>query len=178
MSRLLEYREKLNLTQKELSEKSGISIRTIQRIEAGTEPKGHTLKTLSSCLNISEKDLLSKESSIKKQDIEVLKWINFSSLLFFIPFANIIFPILIMRKKKVENKVSKQLISVQILWTFAAILIIGLSTQLVRWAGISRQWSTKLVITFFIINIFIILRNAIEIQKKGKPLIKLNFTFL
>jgi len=46
MSRLLEFREKLNLTQEELSEKSGVSVRTIQRIEAGKEPRGYTLKTL------------------------------------------------------------------------------------------------------------------------------------
>ncbi len=178
MSRLLEYREKFNLTQKELSERSGISIRTIQRIEAGTEPKGHTLKTLSKCLNLSEKDLLSPDSSKRKRNIEVLKWVNFSSLLFFIPFANIVFPILIMQKKKQATEDAKQLISVQILWTVAAILIIGISPFLVGWAGISRQWTLILVIIFFMINLFIILGNAIEIQKKGRPFIKLNFRFL
>ena len=46
MSKLREIRERHNLTQEELSEKSGISVRTIQRIESGTEPKGHTLKIL------------------------------------------------------------------------------------------------------------------------------------
>ncbi len=44
MSKLKKIREKLNLTQEELSEKSGISVRTIQRIESGNEPKGQTLK--------------------------------------------------------------------------------------------------------------------------------------
>ena len=51
-------REERNLTQAELAEKSGLSLRTIQRIEAGTEPKGYTLKTLASSLNVSESELL------------------------------------------------------------------------------------------------------------------------
>jgi transcriptional regulator with XRE-family HTH domain len=178
MSRLLEYREKLNLTQKELSEKSGISIRTIQRIEAGTEPKGHTLKTLSSCLNISEKDLLSKDQPNEKEKKEALKLVNFSSLLFFIPFANIFLPILIMRIKKLDGQELKQLISIQIIWTVAAVLVIGISPFLVRWAGISRQWTSKFTLLFFIINLVLILGNAIKIQKKGKPLIELNFSII
>ena len=41
MSILLELREKLNLTQEELAKKANISVRTIQRIEAGTKPKLH-----------------------------------------------------------------------------------------------------------------------------------------
>ncbi|NQY05646.1 MAG: helix-turn-helix transcriptional regulator, partial [Flavobacteriaceae bacterium] len=46
MNKLVALRTQRNLTQEELAEKSGISSRTIQRIEAGTVPKGHTLKTL------------------------------------------------------------------------------------------------------------------------------------
>ena len=52
MSKLTEYREKLNYTQSELSEKSGISVRTIQRIESGANLKGHTLKAIALALNI------------------------------------------------------------------------------------------------------------------------------
>ncbi|MDF2831166.1 helix-turn-helix transcriptional regulator [Chryseobacterium indoltheticum] len=44
MSELKKIRETKNITQEELAEKSGISVRTIQRIEAGTIPKGYTLK--------------------------------------------------------------------------------------------------------------------------------------
>ena len=49
MSKLKKYRQKLNLTQKELAQSTNISIRTIQRIEAGQQPKGHTLKATNSC---------------------------------------------------------------------------------------------------------------------------------
>tara|TARA_R110002049_G_C8880421_1_gene539895 strand:- start:319 stop:471 length:153 start_codon:yes stop_codon:yes gene_type:complete len=50
MSKLCEYREKLNLTQDELAEKAGLSVRTIQRIESGVEPRGYTLSILSYAL--------------------------------------------------------------------------------------------------------------------------------
>lgn len=55
MSELKKIREEMNLTQEELAEKSGISVRTIQRIESGTKPKGYTLKALAAALGISEK---------------------------------------------------------------------------------------------------------------------------
>ena len=44
MSQLKKIREEKNLTQEKLAQQSGISVRTIQRIEAGTDPKGDTLK--------------------------------------------------------------------------------------------------------------------------------------
>ena len=54
MNKLLKYREKLNLTQQQLSKKSNISVRTNQRIEAGQELKGHTLEALSKALEINK----------------------------------------------------------------------------------------------------------------------------
>ncbi|MGK0449244.1 MAG: transcriptional regulator with XRE-family HTH domain, partial [Polaribacter sp.] len=62
MSLLLEHREKLNLTQEDLATKSGISVRTIQRIESGIKPKGYTLERLCKALNITKEDLLAEEN--------------------------------------------------------------------------------------------------------------------
>ena len=53
MSNLFKYREKLNLTQDELAEKAGISVRTTQRIESAATLKGHTLRALSKALGIA-----------------------------------------------------------------------------------------------------------------------------
>ena len=60
MSKLKSFRELQNLTQEELSEKSGISVRTIQRIETGKDPKGYTLRVLAKALEIEENELLYK----------------------------------------------------------------------------------------------------------------------
>ncbi|MGC4129759.1 MAG: helix-turn-helix transcriptional regulator [Bergeyella sp.] len=45
MPQLKLIRKQQHLTQEELSEQSGISVRTIQRIEAGTLRKGHAENT-------------------------------------------------------------------------------------------------------------------------------------
>jgi transcriptional regulator with XRE-family HTH domain len=73
MSKLSEYREKLNLTQDELAEKAGISVRTIQRIESGAKPKGHTLRTLSEVLKISENDLRENKLELNSSILKLSK---------------------------------------------------------------------------------------------------------
>lgn len=96
MSKLKKIREKLNLTQEELSDKSGISLRTIKRIESGNEPKGQTLKILAKTLGINENELLEKEEDQIKVNYGLLKVINLSSLAFtIIPPANIVIPLVI-----------------------------------------------------------------------------------
>jgi len=52
------YRTEANLTQTELAEKAELSLRTIQRIETGTVPKGHTLRSIAKVFNIAPKELL------------------------------------------------------------------------------------------------------------------------
>ena len=82
MSKLKENREKLNLTQEELSDKSGISVRTIQRIESGNDPKGHTLKILAKTLEIKENELLQNQEPEIELNFNFIKIINLSSLPF------------------------------------------------------------------------------------------------
>ena len=82
LNKLLKYREKQNLTQEELAEKAGVSTRTIQRIEKGTEPKGHTLKVLAKSLGILENDLKENNLESKTETInyQLAKYINLSSI--------------------------------------------------------------------------------------------------
>ncbi|MBC8300216.1 MAG: helix-turn-helix domain-containing protein [Pelagibacterales bacterium] len=181
MNKLLKYREKLNLTQEELAEKSGVSTRTIQRIEKGTEPKGHTLKVLAKTLGVSEDKLKENISEPKTENInyQLTKKINLSSIfgVVFPPF-NILLPFLIMKYKKQVNEVNKQIISVQVLYTIIAFIVIGLSLFIPKWFGITRQLFLISLISFPIINLFIIVRNTIELDKNQKLYIKLNFSFL
>ena len=58
--KIKELRESKGLSQEELCENSGISLRTIQRIENGESvPRGSTLKTIASSLNVSPDSLIS-----------------------------------------------------------------------------------------------------------------------
>ncbi|PWN63953.1 helix-turn-helix domain-containing protein [Chryseobacterium viscerum] len=190
MSKLKAIREQNNLTQEELSEKSKISVRTIQRIEAGTEPKGYTLKTLAQVLEIEESALLQDtpqeipeadevETKVEEEPIPInysyIKIINLSSLLFtLLPPLNIFVPLLLMFTMKQRNSLVRQIISIQIIWTIMAPIIFML--------GIFLKPGPKLTLVLMIIiilsNIFVILRNAAEIDRYKKLYYKLNFNMI
>ena len=191
MSKLKEIRDKLNITQEELAEKSGISVRTIQRIESGAIPKGYTLKTLSKALDISEKELLEdkNDESIEDSSIDLLansvtpididfqkvKWINLSSLPFIIfPPFNIFIPLLLSFVFKQKNLLTKQIISLQILWTICAPIIFMMGIFL----KLGRSFTVVLLITIVLSNVFLILRNLAEIDRKQKMFFKLNFSII
>ncbi|MEG0926906.1 helix-turn-helix domain-containing protein [Chryseobacterium sp.] len=193
MSKLKTAREQKNLTQEELSEKSKISVRTIQRIEAGTEPKGHTLRALAQALDIEEsllQDIAATpeidEVADDKQITEVeeeqsdinysrIKIINLSSLLFILlPPLNILVPLLLMFKMKQRNTLARQIISVQMIWTVMAPIVFMLGIFL----KLGRQFTLILMILIVLSNVFIILRNAAEIDRNKKLYYRLKFSMI
>ena len=179
MSTLLEHREKLNLTQEELATKSGISVRTIQRIESGVKPKGYTLESLCKALGISKEDLLKENIKPEKINKQLIKYINLSSIvLLIVPFGSIIMPLIFMRWKKEFNTVTKQIVSIQILWTLSFIVVTILVALLSKWLSFSKEIIPLVMLTFIIINLYIIIRNTAEIEKNNKLHIRLNFSIL
>lgn len=179
MSKLLALRQKLNITQEELFEKSGISVRTIQRIEAGTSPKGHTLKALASALGINESDLLDEIETSSKDTRAWLKIINLSVLPFILfPPLNIAAPLLIMYLKKQFTPVAKQIVSLQILMTLLAALLFLAILILNDWFSVRSRFTLLIPLTWIITNAVIILRNAAQIDKNQTLRIYMNFSIL
>jgi len=190
MSRLRTIREEKNITQEELSEKSKISVRTIQRIEAGTEPKGHTLRTLAQALEIEEAALLEHQPKLIPEEDEVeirieedpipvnysyIKIINLSSLVFtLLPPLNIFVPLLLMFMMKQQNTLTRQIISVQMIWTVMAPIVFMLGIFL----KFGKQFTLILMILIVLSNIFIILRNAAEIDRNKKLYFRLKFSMI
>jgi len=189
MTKLKNIRELQNLTQEELSKKSGISVRTIQRIETGKEPKGHTLRVIAQALEVKEKELVADESNHKSAiltnqiehnnvvliNYSLLKIINLSTILFVIlPPLNIIVPLALMYVLKQKNNLTQQLISVQIIWTIIApiVFLLGIFMKL------GKLFTLILIIFIALSNVFIILRNAFEIDRKQKLFCKLNFNLI
>jgi len=179
MSKLVFYREQLNLTQEELSKKSGISVRTIQRIEAGTDPKGHTRKVLAEALEIKENNLLEMVDENEDINYNLLKLINLSSLLFiFIPPVNIIIPLIRIFAKKQLNPLSIQIISIQILWAVLMGTVFIIGSIFSNWFSIKRDFILILLIVLALVKVFIILRNNFEVDKNKKLYIQLNFSII
>lgn len=180
MSQLLKYREKLNLTQEQLATKANVSVRTIQRIEAGSEPKGYTLEALCKALEINKDELLKNDIEQEKGNSkQIIKFINLSSiLLIYLPLGSILAPLIIMYWKKEVNTITKQIVFIQILWTIAFPIIILAIAFIGKWFSFHRQVLPLTMLLLFVINLFIIIRNAIAINKKEKLSISLNFNIL
>lgn len=181
LNNLFKYREKLNLTQQQLSEKANISVRTIQRIEAGQQLKGHTLDTLSKALHVDKNELLNikVETKEKEENITLIKLINLSSLLLLIvPLGSILLPLIIMYWKKEVNQMTKQIVSIQILWTLAFPLIVLAVVFLGNILPLNRQIVPLSMLLLIIANVYIILKNTASLDKKGKMAILLNFSIL
>lgn len=111
-------REGKNLTQTELAEKSGLSLRTIQRIEAGNIPKGFTLKALANVFETETEKLIPSKEITK---LDRAKLINLSSLVgLVIPFGGVILPLILTYKTNDQQskELGKNIVSVQILIAF------------------------------------------------------------
>lgn len=191
VSKLKIIRESQNLTQEELSKKSQISVRTIQRIEAGTEPKGYTLKSLAKALSVQANELLINKADAEPQpachdnpesevepsaiNYRYIKMINLSSLLFVVlPPLNILIPLLLSYKLKTKNRFAKQIVSIQIMWTILAPIVFMLGILL----KLGNTFTLGLMVFIVLSNVFIILRNAMEIDRNKKLYFKLNFNMI
>ena len=178
MNKLTEYREKLNLTQSELATKSGLSVRTIQRIEAGATLKGHSLNALSQALNIPIEKFIEAENE-SSLNYKLIKLINLSSLPFVIvPLANIAIPLLIMYGKKEVNDMTKKIVSVQILWSILSAIFFLLSPFIGKLISLQNSLVLIVMIVSVLVNIGIILINTISLDENNSLRIKLKFNFL
>ena len=179
MCKLKKIREQQHLTQQELSERSGVSVRTIQRIESGTEPKGQTLKILAATLNVKEAELLEKTETPVGENFTLIKIINFSSLpVTIFPPANILLPLLIMFLSKQSNSLTRQIVNLQIFWSICAFIIFMLFNFMRSSFSWSNDSTLVMMIMLILSNVFIILRNAAEIDKNQRLSIKLNFSII
>lgn len=103
------YQRKLKgFTQEELSDKTTVGVRTIQRIEKGeVRPHLQTVKLLAVGLDIEVDKLIilenPKEETIQRKWMLLLHGSAFFGL--FIPFANVLFPLFLWISKAQDNKV-------------------------------------------------------------------------
>src|SRR5690606_13847403 len=106
--------------------KTGLSLRTIQRIENGeTEPRGDSLKKLALTFDVSSDEII---DWTVKEDKGVLTNLNLSALSFIIfPILGILVPLIIWISKKDKiknvNTIAKDLLNFQITWTM--LLFVG-----------------------------------------------------
>tara|TARA_R110002072_G_C7812362_1_gene522600 strand:- start:181 stop:786 length:606 start_codon:yes stop_codon:yes gene_type:complete len=143
--RVKELRKRNGLSQEELTENSGLSLRTIQRIENGeTQPTGDTLKRIAKALNVTPNELV--DWTIM-EDKGFLKALNLSALTFlFFPILGILVPLImwISKKDKLKdlNKIGRDVINFEITWT--VLLFLGF---LVNAVYMAYYWETNGVVS-------------------------------
>ena len=109
ISENLIYQRKLKgLTQEDLSNKTPVGVRTIQRIEKGdVQPHLQTVKLLAVGLDVEVDDLLvldnPNEEVIQRKWMLLLHGTPFVGLI--IPFANVLIPLFIWISKAEDNKI-------------------------------------------------------------------------
>ncbi|MBV1923561.1 MAG: helix-turn-helix domain-containing protein [Flavobacteriaceae bacterium] len=176
--RVKELRKRKGLSQEELTENSGLSLRTIQRIENGeTDPTGDSLRRIASALNVNPDELI--DWTIK-EDSSFLIFLNLSALTFlFFPILGIIIPFIlwISKKDKIKdiNTVAKELINFQITWSILVFLfpIIVLIIRLVSAETTYREailFGPAIIIAYlvfmYVVNFLFIIYNSFRINAK------------
>lgn len=172
-------REQKNLTQTELAEKSGLSLRTIQRIESGQSLKGFTLKAIAQTLEIEPENLFSKEE--ENFQIDRAKLINLSALSgLIIPFGGIIFPAILTYRTQdsVNRELGKSVIGVQIILALVISVLLILTPFIQHWFSIRFPLFLVPLMAFIILKLWIVIKNGISLNQTNQLSIKLKNNFL
>ncbi len=133
----LVYQRKLKgLTQKELSDRTNVTVRTIQRIEKGeTDPHLQTVRLLAAALEVEVDELLVLEDP-KEEDIQK-KWLllmhSTPFIGFVVPLANIFIPLFLWIHKREDSKIyddhGRKVVNFQL--TMVSIFVVALLLMMI-----------------------------------------------
>ena len=168
-------RARKGLSQEELADSTGLSIRTIQRIENGESiPRGDTLKRLAVTLQISPDELI--DWKIQK-DNNIMMMLHLSQMSFLaFPLLGVIIPlaIWILKRDKIKfvDTIGKSILNFQITWS--TIIFLGYFSLAVNMYFRLGIWPLNLFHTAYVVaglyfynSIFIIV-NTIAFFSYGK----------
>lgn len=175
------------LSQELLSEKCGITLRTVQRIENDKSiPRPYTLKVIADTLNIKIADLEASfnteqettettlpELTANKDLLAKINLINSSALLGIIfPFFNLIAPTIFWKlnnKNPLVGEKGIRIINFQILWTLFSIAVLVIAFLYFKAIGVFlfRGISIEFLVYLFLlmVNAVFIIRNSIQLNK-------------
>lgn len=162
-------REQLGFTQNELAQKTGLSLRTIQRLENSEQPpKGHSLKMLSAVFGMTPLDLQQqfipeKTPVFQPEDVSI-RLINLSVLGFFIfPFGNIFITWYVWRKNRttaLADEMGRRIINFQMLWSMVLCISLSISPFMETYLDLSVRPIWISLFSLIAINLFVVFRTA------------------
>lgn len=171
---LLYYRKLKGMSQEKLAESSGVTVRTIQRIERGeVNSHMHTLKQLAEALEVPVQELLPIENP--KEEAIQTKWlllIHSTPLLgAILPLTNILIPIFIWIHKREDNPVydrhARAVINFQItitlLFVLSLLALVGLPFLRIDFGEGSFFYIIGLYFGVILLNILCIVVNIFTV---------------
>lgn len=181
-SKVVQFRKLTNLSQEALAEKSGLNLRTVQRIEKGdTVPRGDTIQRLCKALEISQEQLFGWQ---QVEDRGYLTALNLSALSFLIiPLLGIIVPLVLWFYKKDKilhaREIGRKILNFQITWNilfylyhylFVGFFLFGMRSKSFNTEPIDMRIGvfTAIWTSFYIVNGVLILLNAITIYRGSR----------
>jgi len=169
--RVKELRNRKGFSQEMLAEESGLSLRTIQRIENDeTVPRGDTLKRLAVALDTSPDEIIDWKI---QEDQNYLRSMSLSALWFLIfPLLGIIIPLTmwIQKKDKLKNvnELGVSMLNFQMTWNIIVFIFL-IFLSLIDFSG---EWDFfSLIVIFspllilYLYNFIITISNTIKISK-------------
>lgn len=170
--RIKELRTHKGLSQEVLADDSGLSLRTIQRIENNESvPRGDTLKRLAIALNTSPDEIINWKI---QEDQDYLRMMSLSALWFLVfPLLGIIIPLTmwIQKKDKLKNvnELGVSILNFQITWMIIfSLILIFLSIVYfgpTEWNFLSSLVLFSPLILLYLYNAILTISNSIKISK-------------
>ncbi|AXP81270.1 anaerobic benzoate catabolism transcriptional regulator [Mariniflexile rhizosphaerae] len=170
-------RNQRGMTQELLAEDSGLSLRTIQRIEnAETVPRGDSLKRLAIALNTTPDEIIDWKI---QEDKGYLILMSLSALGFlFFPILGIILPLVfwILKKDKLKNvnELGKSMLNFEITWSivlfsYSILLFLGVISPIFKHITPFSVFKAYVpIIILYIYNFTIIIINTVRVSNGKK----------
>lgn len=175
------HRKEQGYSQDELSQFSGISLRTIQRIEKGTvHPRGYTLRSLAESLKIELADLQTETASIDEEVIKKARTLNTLGLLvIFLPLISTFLQVIYWTRNKqlLSNHLpSRKVVSFQILWIIVVLIslsLIHILTYFITGQSVYGHFPLRMTVyvILLLINISVIFYTAIQLNRDSPKLL-------
>jgi len=185
-------RRKKGLTQEELADLTSVTVRTIQRIEAGqTTPRSYTVKALATALDTTFEELMSMEDKVPQPTEPIAhtkvtngnnEAVHFMQLLclscftyLVLPMIHFLIPLYILNKKKElypqAIPFARTIIKGQIYWVISLNLLLLLTAAYNLFCSIylSKNYMINFTVPVFVlyfINAFVIAFNYTLVRKR------------
>jgi len=178
------FRKQFGLSQEKLAKETGLSLRTIQRVENNeTEPRGDTLNRIARAFKVSPEEILEWDKEEDHSYLVVLSLTQFGSIIF--PLLGVLIPLIlwILKRKTISkvDEIGKKILNFQITWSiaiFAGLIAYFIYVSSIVFRDIEQYFTAyqNSMISFWVFagvaisyNVGIIVFNTLKI-KKGEPI--------